>query len=188
MSLTRKDIQEIMQLLENSRFGRLSLEMEGLRLELERGGSSRQRPSTSSGREDSAPAPSPPAARAGPVGSEAGSEAKPRSNRSQPARSDLVGSEAGPGSEQLMQPAAHEGLIEVKSPLLGVFYRAPKPGEPPFVEVGDRVEAETVIGIIEVMKLMNSARAGTAGEVVEIVAQNGEMVEHGEVLMLVRPN
>ena len=85
--------------------------------------------------------------------------------------------------------AAHvgEGLVEVKSPLLGVFYRAPKPGEPPFVEVGSRVEADSVIGIIEVMKLMNSARAGVSGEVVDIVAANGEMVEHGEVLMLVRP-
>ena len=82
---------------------------------------------------------------------------------------------------------AAEGLVEIKSPLLGVFYRAPKPGEPAFVEVGDRVEADSVIGIIEVMKLMNSARAGVAGEVVEILATNGEMVEHGEALMLVRP-
>ncbi|RKF18344.1 acetyl-CoA carboxylase, biotin carboxyl carrier protein [Altericroceibacterium spongiae] len=88
-------------------------------------------------------------------------------------------SSAGRGSE--------DGLVEVRSPLLGVFYRAPKPGEPPFIEVGDRVEEETVIGIIEVMKLMNSARAGVSGEVVEIVGTNGEMVEHGEVLVLVRP-
>lgn len=76
----------------------------------------------------------------------------------------------------------------MKSPLLGVFYRAPKPGEPPFVEVGDQVEEDSAIGIIEVMKLMNSARAGVRGTVVEILAVNGEMVEHGEALMLVRPN
>ncbi|MDB5690497.1 MAG: accB 2, partial [Sphingomonas bacterium] len=81
-----------------------------------------------------------------------------------------------------------EGLIEVKSPLLGIFYHAPKPGEPPFVRPGDRVEEETVIGIIEVMKLMNSARAGVTGEVVEIIAPNGELIEHGQVLMLVRPD
>ena len=84
--------------------------------------------------------------------------------------------------------STEEGLVEVKSPLLGVFYRAPKPGEPAFVEVGARVEADTVIGIIEVMKLMNTARAGVRGEVVEIFAVNGEMVEHGEALMLVRPD
>jgi acetyl-CoA carboxylase biotin carboxyl carrier protein len=80
-----------------------------------------------------------------------------------------------------------EGLVEVKSPLLGIFYRAPKPGEPAFVEVGDRVDEETIIGIVEVMKLMNSARAGVKGEVVEILGRNGELIEHGEVLMLVRP-
>ena len=86
-------------------------------------------------------------------------------------------------------PVAREpGLIEVRSPLLGIYYRAPRPGEPAFVEVGVRVEPETIIGIIEVMKLMNTARAGLSGEVVEIVARNGELVEHGEVLMLVRPD
>ena len=80
-----------------------------------------------------------------------------------------------------------EGLIEVKSPLLGIFYRAPKPGEPSFVEVGDTVDEETIIGIVEVMKLMNSVRAGVSGELVEILAPNGELVEHGQPLLLVRP-
>ncbi len=80
------------------------------------------------------------------------------------------------------------GLIEVTSPLLGIYYRAPRPGEPAFVDIGARVEPETIIGIIEVMKLMNTARAGVSGEVVEIVARNGELVEHGELLMLVRPD
>lgn len=89
-------------------------------------------------------------------------------------------------------PARHAapelpGIVRVPSPMLGTFYRAPKPGEPPFVEVGDRVEADTVIGIVEVMKLMNSVPAGVKGEVVEIRARNGELVEHGEVLLLVRP-
>ena len=147
MSLTKKDIEEIMGLLEDSRFDRLSLEMEGLKLELERQGTARAAPAAS---------PPPPPAHAEPV------KAPERPDR--------------------------EGMVEVKSPLLGVFYRAPKPGEPAFVEVGSRVEEDTVVGIIEVMKLMNSARAGVAGEVVEIVATNGEMVEHGECLMLVRPD
>ena len=84
--------------------------------------------------------------------------------------------------------AREPGLTEVVSPLLGIYYRAPRPGEPPFVEIGARVEPETIIGIIEVMKLMNTARAGVSGEVVEIVARNGELVEHGELLMLVRPD
>lgn len=84
--------------------------------------------------------------------------------------------------------STEEGLVEISSPLLGIFYHAPKPGEPSFVKVGDRVEETTIIGIIEVMKLMNSARAGVSGEIVEIVGVNGEMVEHGEMLMLVRPD
>jgi acetyl-CoA carboxylase biotin carboxyl carrier protein len=79
------------------------------------------------------------------------------------------------------------GTTPVAAPLLGIFYRAPKPGEPAFVEVGARVEADTIIGIIEVMKLMNTVRAGVRGEVVAIPARNGELVEHGEALLFVRP-
>jgi acetyl-CoA carboxylase biotin carboxyl carrier protein len=79
------------------------------------------------------------------------------------------------------------GTTPVAAPLLGIFYRAPRPGEPAFVEVGARVEADTIIGIIEVMKLMNSVRAGVRGEVVAIPARNGELVEHGEALLFVRP-
>ena len=73
------------------------------------------------------------------------------------------------------------------SPLLGIFYRAPKPGEAAFIEVGAQVEEDTVIGIIEVMKLMNSVRAGVKGEVVEILAANAGLVEYGETLVRVRP-
>ena len=150
MSLTRKDIDLIQALLEDSQFDRLSVEIDGVKVELARSGAAPKK---------AAPAASPAPTASG----------------------------AAPAVGRARQ-STEEGLVEVKSPLLGVFYRAPKPGEPPFVEVGGRVEADTVIGIIEVMKLMNSARAGVAGEVVEVLAVNGEMVEHGEVLMLVRPD
>ena len=76
-------------------------------------------------------------------------------------------------------------LTPVRAPLLGTFYRAPKPGAPPFVEDGARVEPDTVIGIIEVMKLMNAVRAGTRGVVREIRARDGMLVEFGEILLLV---
>ena len=72
---------------------------------------------------------------------------------------------------------------EVTAPLLGTFYRAPKPGAPPFVEVGSRVAADTIIAIIEVMKLMNTVRAGRAGRVTEILAADGALVEFGQPLM-----
>jgi acetyl-CoA carboxylase biotin carboxyl carrier protein len=71
--------------------------------------------------------------------------------------------------------------------LLGTFYRAPKPGAPPFVEVGASVEPDTIIGIIEVMKLMNTVRAGTRGRVREIRARDGNLVEYGEALLLLDP-
>jgi acetyl-CoA carboxylase biotin carboxyl carrier protein len=77
-------------------------------------------------------------------------------------------------------------LAEITAPLLGTFYRAPKPGDPPFVEVGSRVEADTIIAIIEVMKLMNPVRAGIAGEVAEILIENAGFVEYGQPLMRVR--
>ncbi|MEO8753884.1 MAG: acetyl-CoA carboxylase biotin carboxyl carrier protein [Casimicrobiaceae bacterium] len=72
---------------------------------------------------------------------------------------------------------------EVIAPLLGTFYRAPKPGASPFVEVGSVVQAETVIGIIEVMKLMNTVRAGRAGRVTEILVTDGALVEYGQPLL-----
>jgi len=82
--------------------------------------------------------------------------------------------------------SAHDPeLTPVRAPLLGTFYRAPKPGAPPFVEPGASVEPGTVIGIIEVMKLMNAVRAGTRGVVREIRARDGTLVEYGEILLLV---
>jgi len=77
------------------------------------------------------------------------------------------------------------GVHEVRAPLLGTFYRAPKPGAPPYVEVGARVDADTIIGIIEVMKLMTPLRAGVAGTVCEILVRDGALVEYGETLLRV---
>jgi acetyl-CoA carboxylase biotin carboxyl carrier protein len=78
------------------------------------------------------------------------------------------------------------GFKHVESPMLGTFYRSPKPGAAPFVAVGSEVEEETVIAIIEVMKLMNTVRAGVRGTVAEILPADGTLVEYGEVLMRVR--
>lgn len=82
---------------------------------------------------------------------------------------------------------ASGGGSEVPAPLLGTFFRAPKPGAEPFIKVGDTVTPDTVIGIIEVMKLMNSVTAGVAGVVTEILAEDAKLVEHGQTLIRVRP-
>ena len=92
-----------------------------------------------------------------------------------------VGS-AGAGAET----AEREGLRAVRAPLPGTFYRAPMPGAPPFVEVGRRVEPDTVVGIVETMKLMNSVAAGAAGTVAEIPVGNAEFAERGAVLVWIR--
>lgn len=80
-----------------------------------------------------------------------------------------------------------DGLLVIRPPLPGTFYRAPQPGAPPFVEVGDKVTPETVVAIIETMKLMNPVHAGVTGEVVEIVPENAAPIEAHTVLMKVRP-
>jgi acetyl-CoA carboxylase biotin carboxyl carrier protein len=167
MSLTAKDVAEILRLLEESSFDELELEAGDLKLSLRRG--------TDGVRE--AP---PPALRAtSPVARGRTKTAEP-AHSSPPPPAGEVARSAGVGNSGL------DG-VEVPAPLLGVFYRAPKPGEAPFVEIGSKVEEDTVIGIIEVMKLMNSVRAGVRGEIVEIVAQNAALVEYGEALIRVRP-
>ena len=82
--------------------------------------------------------------------------------------------------------AARAGELDVPAPLLGNFYAAPRPGDPPFVQPGDKVVEETVIGIIEVMKLMNPIRADVVGTVVAILAENGTAVEEGQSLIRVK--
>jgi acetyl-CoA carboxylase biotin carboxyl carrier protein len=80
-----------------------------------------------------------------------------------------------------------EGLVAVHPPLPGTFYRAPQPGAPPFVEVGTEVGPETVVAIIETMKLMNPVYAGGAGRIEAILVDNAAPVEAGAVLMTIRP-
>lgn len=77
--------------------------------------------------------------------------------------------------------------VELKAPMVGTFYRAPSPGAPPFVEEGRVVEADDTVCIIEVMKLMNSIKAGRRGRVVAIPVENGALVEYGQTVMVIEP-
>jgi acetyl-CoA carboxylase biotin carboxyl carrier protein len=83
--------------------------------------------------------------------------------------------------------ALPDGTVAVHPPLLGTFYRAPAPGAPPFVDVGDAVDEETVIGIVETMKMMTSVHAGVRGTVVEFRTGNGEFADADAVLLVVEP-
>jgi len=156
--LTARDVAEIARLLEESDFEELHIEHEGFKLTLKRGAPARSESASTAAASAASPAPPTATPPSAPA-------ARPRSSAA---------------------PAA-TGLLDVPAPLLGTFYRAPKPGAPPYIELGSAVQEDTIIGIIEVMKLMNTVRAGTRGTVAEILAQDGALVEYGQVLLRISP-
>ena len=111
---------------------------------------------------------------------------------SQP-RAVPAASAATPAALQPSQPAAPAAAgaqlaadeVAIRAPMLGTFYRAASPSEKPYVEVGQRVKADDIVGVIEVMKLFNSIRAGVDGTVVRIEAQNATLVEYDQALVII---
>ena len=168
MSLTAADVAEILRLLEQSSFDELNLEINGTKLSLRRGGASSGAPAGGAAREavtTATRATSPSAANSSPTQSAA--PAQSATNAAAPKSSD---------------PNIHD----VPSPLLGTFYRSPKPGAPPFVEVGATVTEDSIVAIIEVMKLMNTVRAGVRGTVTEILPGDGTLVEYDQPILRIR--
>ena len=149
MSLTAKHIAEIARLLDESRFGELSLEIGDFRLRIRRDGASGRRPMPT------------------------GPEAEP----------PAVAAPSAPAPTP--SAPAQAGEVDVPAPLLGNFYRAPRPGDDPFVEVSSQVREDSVIGIVEVMKLMNPVHAGVRGMVTAILVENGAAIEQGQPLLRV---
>ena len=111
-----------------------------------------------------------------------------------------MGGPAQPGAYQPALQAAAEAqaragaeaaraakLLEITAPMVGTFYRAPNPQAEPYVSPGSQVSAETVVCIIEAMKVMNEIKAELAGTVVEVLVEDGEPVEFGQVLFLLEP-
>lgn len=92
--------------------------------------------------------------------------------------------------ESPAQPPPHapkENLLEIKSPMVGTFYSAPAPSAEPFTEIGSMISPGNVVCIIEAMKLMNEIKSEIKGEIKEILAENGDPVEYGQTLFLVKP-
>jgi acetyl-CoA carboxylase biotin carboxyl carrier protein len=85
------------------------------------------------------------------------------------------------------EAAPDEGLHIVKSPIVGTFYESPSPGSPPFVKLGDTIEAGQILCIVEAMKLMNEIEADASGEIVKKLANNGQPIEYGQELFAIRP-
>jgi acetyl-CoA carboxylase biotin carboxyl carrier protein len=95
---------------------------------------------------------------------------------------------AGEAPEAAPKPAApKEELHVIKSPIVGTFYSAPSPEAPPFVKMGDSIQSGQVVCIIEAMKLMNEIEADMGGEIVGVLAENGQPVEYGQSLFALRP-
>jgi len=91
----------------------------------------------------------------------------------------------------LSQPSApqpDEDLVEIKSPIVGTFYVTPSPDSEPYVELGSAVRPQTVVCIIEAMKVMNEIKAEASGTIAEILVTNGQAVEYGQVLYRVKPD
>jgi acetyl-CoA carboxylase biotin carboxyl carrier protein len=95
--------------------------------------------------------------------------------------------EASASAVSASAAAARDGACTIEAPMLGTFYRAEAPGAAPFVDVGTEVDPGTVVCLIEVMKMMNSIQAGVAGKIVEICAENAQLVEYGAPLFRVEP-
>jgi acetyl-CoA carboxylase biotin carboxyl carrier protein len=162
MSLSYEDVQEILRLLDNSPYDELNLQTDSFNLYLKRSedntGWSQEIQTLKTLREN--------AEQAGTV--------KPADKM--------------PATTQTSEPPATEpDLLDIRAPMVGTFYRAPKPGAEPFVDIGSEVEEHTVIAIIEVMKLMSSVPAALSGEIREIIVQDAQFVEKGQLLMRVKP-
>lgn len=164
MDLDLEELAAVIELLDKSDFTEFRYEKGDLRIAVRRGG--------------------PPPADDRPVATvtpQESSVARPAAAPAQP-----VPPPARPSAPE-SAVAPEEGTLVVRSPMLGSFYRSPKPGEPPFVEIGDKVDPDSVVGIVEVMKLMNSIPAGVSGEIVAVHVQNGDLVEFDQPLFTVRP-
>ena len=161
MSFSHDDVQRLIKLLDSSHFDELHLEAEGIKLTLRRNGASSAAPAAPSTALAPAMATSPAAA--------------------------LPTRAAAAAPAATATPTNDPTLIEIRAPMLGTFYGAPKPGADPFVAIGARVTADSAVGIIEVMKLMNSISAGVEGVLVEVLVRDGDLVEFEQVLMRVRP-
>jgi len=160
MELTEDDVLEILNLIEKSDFDYFELEIGDLKLTVAKGGY---------------------------VPATANPSAAPATATPAPA---VEAPAAAPQTEAAAEKSAAipEGLVAITAPLVGTFYVAPDPESPPFVEKGGRVDEDTTVGLIEVMKVFSAVRAGVNGVIEDILVANAGAIEYGQALFLVRPD
>jgi acetyl-CoA carboxylase biotin carboxyl carrier protein len=181
MDLTNEDVADILALLDSLPYDSLDVETPRFRLTLRRAPEGGW---TSESRVVSEPTAVTPADVTPTTAARPTAAAPPAPGASAATAASSAPDVAGASGDG--SPGA-DGLVAVVTPLPGTFYRAPRPGAAPFVEVGDTVAADTVVAIVETMKLMNSVHAGTAGRVARICADNGEFAPLGSTLILIEP-
>ncbi|MFC9357939.1 acetyl-CoA carboxylase biotin carboxyl carrier protein [Rhodococcus sp. NPDC057014] len=164
--VTHREVQEILRTFKESGWASMTLEIDGIRVTVGKDGP--PAPAAAVPAPASTPAPAPAAA-------------------APPAPAPAAVAPPAPAPE--VTPAAVDttGCIEVRAQTVGAFWAAPSPGDPPFVQVGQTVEAGQQIAIVEVMKLMNPVVTPHGGEIVQICAANADLVEFDQVLFLIRP-
>jgi acetyl-CoA carboxylase biotin carboxyl carrier protein len=187
VDLTNEDVADILALLDSLPYESLDVETPRFRLTLRRapGGGWTEESQVLAEPSEVTPAPN-------------GASVTPSVTSDISELSGGAGGTGAPGSAGTGDPdgaAGHhgepggtaQGLAVVPTPLPGTFYRAPRPGADPFVQVGDEVAPDTVVAIVETMKLMNSVHAGTTGRIARICVDNGEFAPLGATLMLIEP-
>ena len=158
-SVNMEELRELIGLLRENGLAELELENEGFRVRLRR----ESEPASHAAAPPSAPAPAPAASAPAPP-------AAP----------------AHPGTQATTAASQDQDLHIIPSPIVGTFYRSPSPTADPFVKIGSNVGPESVVCIIEAMKLMNEIQAEATGEVVKIYVENGQPVEYGQPLFGIR--
>lgn len=157
------EIKELIKLLDQTSVHELEIENEGCRIAIRKPGKTEVFNVQTSAAPHTYPTPAPAAV-------PAPAEAATAAAKSQPEKKE----------EQA-------GLLRIVSPMVGTFYSAPSPEAPAYVKVGDKINEKTVVCILEAMKLMNELEADVKGEIVEVLAANGQLVEFGQPLFLVKP-
>jgi len=165
VTFTEEDIAQILKLIKESSFDTVHLEIGDLKLIVSKGGHA-----TINSEEPRANSP-------------------PESSVTQNSVVDVRAQEAEKKVQKIDDKALvvpEEGAVAINSPMLGIFYRCPAPGAPPYVEVGTFVKKEETICLIKVMKVFNAVKAGVSGYIDKICAESGQLVEYGQPIFFVR--
>jgi acetyl-CoA carboxylase biotin carboxyl carrier protein len=162
MELTQDEVLKILDLIEKSNFDYMQLQVGELKLTVSKGNYV------------------PGAAVATPRQTETAAKSKPEVKESKP-------------KEKIPAPKAKKTQkiavgVPINAPMVGTFYAAPEPGAPPFVKLGSKIDEETTVGLIEIMKVFNAVQSRVNGVIVDVCVQNSQFVEYGQTLFVVRPD